>query len=341
MKISVSLCAIGLACLPAVSAAGPPGAPASPQAATSPASSLADELERMLRVRPDPPVILPAAVEGRKEPAPRPPVPEGVLVIDRPCRLAPEPESRWLVLAFEDMPQRPATAPAASQYRLLPCVLLEKMEEVAARDPAAVFRITGETTAYRGRNYLMPRKVTVERPRRPGPVKPAREAKPPEPTTKPAPGAAPGATSRPADRGKPIRPKDILRRLLEARPAEPLLLPTGRARPVTSQPSSVAPGAGKVLAPGRGGMAIDRLVRILPEQDSTWYLARFEADNTLREPPLRLLPCQFLQRAEALISRDEQMSPARLRISGEITNYKGMSYLLLRKLLPVREMRQF
>ena len=78
------------------------------------------------------------------------------------------------------------------------------------------------------------------------------------------------------------------------------------------------------------------IVRVLPDGSGRWSLARFEADNALRDPPLRVLPSLLREVAEAKGS-DGQV----LRISGEISRYKGRRYLLLRKVLKERQMGQF
>jgi len=80
-------------------------------------------------------------------------------------------------------------------------------------------------------------------------------------------------------------------------------------------------------------MIVDRLVRVLPDSTGAWWEVRFEADNSLGEPPLRVLPGRFLQVAQKL--------GGKLRITGEMTHYKGQSYILLRKVLRERQLGQF
>ena len=83
----------------------------------------------------------------------------------------------------------------------------------------------------------------------------------------------------------------------------------------------------------------DRLVRVLLTKNVGWTVAAFEGDNTLREAPVRLLPCALLERAEGAAGA-VPLTGTRFRVSGEITTYKGRRYLLLRKLLPERDMGQ-
>ena len=94
------------------------------------------------------------------------------------------------------------------------------------------------------------------------------------------------------------------------------------------------------LSYGGASIVVNRLARLVPDRASGWMLARFESDNTLQQPPLRLLPCKVLERAERMTAR----APAKMvkfRVSGVITQYKGHRYLLLRKGVLEREMGQF
>ena len=85
---------------------------------------------------------------------------------------------------------------------------------------------------------------------------------------------------------------------------------------------------------------IDRLVRVVRDADDGWMTVRFESDNTLQDPPMRLLPCRMLERAEQLAAGKARQTDI-LRVSGEVYQYKGNNYLLLRKVLPQRDMKQF
>ena len=81
----------------------------------------------------------------------------------------------------------------------------------------------------------------------------------------------------------------------------------------------------------------DRTVRLLPTGVGQWKEVRFDSDNTLQEPPLRMIPCAMLERMEGKTRRGNE----RLLVSGVVTRYKGREYLLLRKALPVRDLGQF
>jgi len=85
-------------------------------------------------------------------------MPEGSYISDRRGRLVRQ-GSDWL-FAFESDGKALADPPIL----LLPNRWLEKMEtDVTASPDAMVFRVSGEVTSYRGRNYLLLRKVLIER----------------------------------------------------------------------------------------------------------------------------------------------------------------------------------
>ncbi len=64
------------------------------------------------------------------------------------------------------------------------------------------------------------------------------------------------------------------------------------------------------------------------------------SDNHGEEPPLRVLPSMALQQAER-IDDTRPLESVRFKISGDITEYKGKRYLLLRKAIERRDMDEF
>ncbi|NLX07469.1 MAG: hypothetical protein GXY33_20195 [Phycisphaerae bacterium] len=85
-------------------------------------------------------------------------LPEGFFVADRRGRLTRSGEL-WMFV-FEADGKTMGDPPIA----LLPNSWLEKMEaDMAASPEATIFRISGEVTTYHGKNYLLLRKVLMER----------------------------------------------------------------------------------------------------------------------------------------------------------------------------------
>jgi len=322
--------------LTAAAAAAPVPEPNQPTTAPvdMTASDVGVALTRMLLDKPKVPVTAPKGVAEPEAPVEVPV--EGSMVVDRLCRLAYDGESRWFVLVFEPQQSRRAEMPR----RALPCRLLEQVESLALKSPSVRFRVSGETTVHEERGYLLLTKATVleEFPAA------ADEAPKPAPVVRPAPAEVkvkpPAPTSLPASRPA-VEPSsdDILKKLLNEKVGRPVQ--ARPVRPVVARAPSVAPGAGKPLAPGRGAMVVDRLVRVGPEVTGHWWAARFEADNTLREPPMRLLPCGFLARAQQMQMRRRLGADTVLRVSGLVTRYRGRRYLLLRKVLFERPLSRF
>jgi hypothetical protein len=238
-------------------------------------------------------------------------------IVDRRCRLRQAPESGWAVLKFEDVPPQPSLGP----HRVLPCQRLERMEQLIAGEAGAVFRVTGEVMIYQHQAYVLPRTISLE----------TAGEKPQGSGFTPA-STPPQAPSKPvADEPAASSSEGVLRELTRNRPAKPLLTPVPREES-SSDTQSVAPTAEESAVSDRPGLMVDRLARAVRGADGEWWEVRFESDNTLRERPMRLLPCRLLEQA--------QKAPGRIVISGEITHYKGRAYLLLRKVLPERDMGQ-
>jgi hypothetical protein len=307
------------------------------------ASDVGQKLTRLLLDKPEVPITLPKDMEKPAESAPLPA--EGTMLVDRLCRLGSERDSYWLVLTFEPEPGRPAgqTAPADDvDRRVLPCELMEQMETLAARMPGTRFRVSGETTVFEDRAYVLPTKVTVLPHEAPSsPVSPLA----PTATTNTA--STPIGDLRPAAAGKPgeLTSDDLLQALLSQNVGRPIQ--TVPVLPDSPKPASVAPLGGLgpagpgVLPAARGEMVADRLVRIVPDPQGRWWIAAFESDNTLQEPPMRLLPCAMLAKAKSLAG---EARPGRMRIfrvSGKVTRYEGNRYLLLRKVIVELNLGQF
>ena len=86
-------------------------------------------------------------------------------------------------------------------------------------------------------------------------------------------------------------------------------------------------------------MVVNRLARLRPAE-AAFPLVTFEADNTLREPPLPVLPNEHLQRMETL-SDGGAAAGVIFHVTGEIHQYRGRQYLLLRNVLRKRNLDQF
>ena len=84
-------------------------------------------------------------------------------------------------------------------------------------------------------------------------------------------------------------------------------------------------------------MIIDRVGRIHFDPEGLRWMFTFEADGaSLAEPPVTLHPCRLLEIMENAV--DHSSETLRFRISGQISQYQGRNYMLLRKVLMVYDL---
>jgi hypothetical protein len=251
---------------------------------------------------------------------------DGRKVIDRRGTVAKNPTGRGWVFTFENGPEQVKEIPR----RLLPCRLLEKVEEVVAKTPKTRFEISAEiTTEKKGavrQEYLLLRRVSVI-------TSTPTVVAPPAPKPVETPEKTPATPAVSGDNTDALREQ-----LLSSSPGKALAVSTAPETRVEQQ-QSVAPIDG-AAEPTRRSAVVDRTAHIVDDPKRRWAEARFVGDNTLREPPMRLLPCILLDRARQLQSKMGQRD-RKFRISGEVTHYRGRRYLLLRKVLLERDMGQF
>lgn len=160
----------------------------------------------------------------------------------------------------------------------------------------------------------------------------------PDPSPAPADDAAAQKTPEPSLTPTEVSADEVLREFQKERPrAEPLLpQPPGDESVVreAAEPSA-RPGFGGRMPDGY--MLDDRVGRLV--QDGPWWTIVFRSDNNPNvapEPPLKLLPNQMLERA----IRETQGGARSVEfvVAGEITAFMGDNYLLLRKLMRLRDL---
>ncbi len=237
---------------------------------------------------------------------------------------AKDPTGKWWTFPY----------PRVERMYVLPGELLQMVEEIAAEDPKARFTISGDYQFYRGKYYIMLREVMQHRDSGPTsrPVPVETTAAPVEP---PPPPPRPATTSAPATSPSAAAVAELL---LQPAPVRPLI-PENVAERAPEPTISVAP-VGKPIIEGAGRLVANRLVRLTPSDAKGWFLVAFESDNTLREPPLRVLPSFFLQRMEMLSSKGASTS-AVFYVTGEIHRYHGVDYIFVRSIILKRNLDQF
>ncbi len=84
-----------------------------------------------------------------------------------------------------------------------------------------------------------------------------------------------------------------------------------------------------------GTILVDRVGRLVRESD--WWTFTFETGGDGQaEPPIRLLPSRLLERME--IESTGGTDRVQFLVSGEVTTFRSMSFLLLRKVLRKRNL---
>jgi len=168
----------------------------------------------------------------------------------------------------------------------------------------------------------------------------------PQPITQPSATPATATTAAVAATQPPLatpstRPTNpsaeaMLRQMLQppqqaAQPLQPLLdLPNPQTYDLTSGPNAVMPGATTQPLTDEGTVLLDQIGRLTPSDDGKTFEFTFDSDGReLAQPPLILSPNKRLELLEQYVANSN--GDIRLRVSGEILEYKGRNYLLLSK----------
>lgn len=135
------------------------------------------------------------------------------------------------------------------------------------------------------------------------------------------------------------KPVDEYERLLgsEADARDRPLLPQGRPTiDRTTGTAAVPLGAPELSTRREGTFIVDRVGRLVKAADGQSWEFVFAADGlAMQDPPLRVLPNLKLQTIE-----DELTTAGRdlkLRVSGSLTEYRGRNYVMLEKVIVVRD----
>lgn len=174
---------------------------------------------------------------------------------------------------------------------------------------------------------------------------------PAPPTTQPAAQESPAAASVETAEATPEDDADIeppreptASEILEAlsresdAPGKPVTLPARPSQQVRIEPREVSPSAlpKNAIVPVRpklypdGYRIVDRPGRLSREGD--YYIFAFESrSETAPELPIRLLPNRLLEDMEIISAGGTK--PVVFLVSGELTAYHGVNYLLVQKLL--------
>ena len=144
--------------------------------------------------------------------------------------------------------------------------------------------------------------------------------------------AAPGgSTTRPSGTSA----EEMLNQLLKptgesAKPLQPSTAAQGGVVDVTSGAAAVAPGAPAVTVMREGTDIVNRVGRLTRSADGTQWEFTLESDGrTMLDPPVIVLPNLTLMLMESNATGSNR--EVRFRVTGEVTEYRGRNYVLLRK----------
>ena len=254
-------------------------------------------------------------------------------------------KSNWWVIQFD--PDKDGKVEPAR--RLLPNGLLEQVEDQLKKSPDTRFRILGENTTDEENQYLLLRRVVIvdriekapaeEEPGKKGSfenVLPDAGKKDSDPT---APEAKSDDDKKSDDpKGQPSA-GDIAKELLKNRPGQALIAKPRPERSAEENKQSVAP-VRELPATKAKRQIYSRTVRIHKIKDSDWYEIRFVSDNTLSDPPMKILPNSRLAKALRIMQKGGR-AHQKFLLSGEVTIYKNTRYILIRSVIKKRDMNQF
>jgi len=275
--------------------------------------------------------------------------PEGYLISGRQAKLIRHPEEpRWfLIFSFskskisKSVPKK--SDPYATPIEVLPGKWLTAMTKVTTIHTdipvtSRVWRVWGEVTTYRQRNFIRPTTVATESIF--GNKKSIQNA-----GQKNAPNS--NLNSQNQAKNKPQNlfptksdmPDKLRKQLMKLPPTHVLNIPKDTQKPTLAKKNSVKLGSsGTAKAIWKDGhMVIDRLGRLIFDSEQQQYMFVFEADgSSLNEPPVMVHPNSLLE-----VMQDKFLGtsvlPLKFRISGCVSKYKNRNYILLRKFLMVPE----
>lgn len=220
----------------------------------------------------------------------------------------------------------------ALPLRVLPNKRLAMLEAVlSGSESTSNFVFTGSVTEFQGHNYILTEHLAevVDI----APQNPVQDV----PDTEPAPAVdeSPSSDSPPA--AAEPRAEDIIKQLLESRPRRAIALPDQPTAPQVEHrpliPGSQFDTGGDLLWPEETIIS-DQPGRVVPA-DPWWTFAFEDRGDQPTRKPIRLLPNRMLENAIALTG--DLSRGVVLIVSGEVTEYRGNNYLLLRKVLVRRD----
>lgn len=290
-------------------------------------------------------------------------LPEGFIFSNKRVRFVCSPEdNRWFISfvalrnenvssnseradEYADIPFGNVKEPFSRPIEILPNKRLEEVVRVVSdkSDIEMIFVCSAEITTYHDRNFILLSHAGAE-----SLFGGNSENEQPIPTVesilnKLNDGALPRKIDGEVD---PSEDKSRLpKRLREALLALPRTTPLVRSHSEEdTQKDTGGVGDNRWLSVGAGQgelkdgyMIVDRVGRMIYDRGDQKLIFVFEADGSnLAEPPIAIHPSQLLEVVERKIALSSRV--LRFRVSGQVTRYRGRNFLLLRKMLTVKDL---
>jgi hypothetical protein len=162
---------------------------------------------------------------------------------------------------------------------------------------------------------------------------------PPAPATAPATPRPPSATVPTTDKASALpTPQSVLENLINDRPPAATTAPNPAATNPALHPAveATAPNEPKATRMREGQWIWKRTGHLVKDDKTGTFLFAFDADGKgMADPPMALVPSHLLMSMED--ASEKGTRPVRFRVSGEVTEYRGKNYLLIRDMQAVRD----
>ena len=234
--------------------------------------------------------------------------------------------------------------PFAVPIEVLPGKWLTAMNKVTGNrvDMSTTFRVWGELTTYKGRNYILPTFVatlSLFGGQGQGPTEQVGASGASAlgaGQQKNGQGGGVGETEGTGDGARHELPEKLRAMLLAVPRSEPLVWARDLdVRPVRQGAQDQHSGDPIVVAGDNnvgwkdGHMIVGRVGGLIYDAEERCWLFAFGADaESLAEPPVVLHPCRLLEFMEGTLERSLRQEYC---VSGQITRYQSRNYMLLRK----------
>ncbi len=209
----------------------------------------------------------------------------------------------WLFELAADVNRVDVNVPAGTRFPLLPSAVLERLIADVNERSVPTYRLSVRVTQYEGKNFLFPTYFL--------PLSKLKDASAPPDTAEPA-----EADVGQVDPDLPV-PEAVLEKFASHRPIR-----GPRREPTDSEPAS----------PVLGRMLVNRVGMIEAERERLTFIP-YALGWNIGDIRYELLPCHALE--QAIRMQEQTVEPIRFNVVGLVAEFKGGTFLLLQRAIPV------